>query len=345
MLKRLIALAAGVATVAASAAAIAAGISGAGATFPAPAYGKWAEAYKAQTGLLLNYQAIGSGGGIKQIEANTVDFGASDKPLKPDVLATNGLMQFPTVVGGVVPVVNLPGVGPGALRMTGPVLADIYRGVDVYWDSPVIKAFNPGVKLPHIKITVVHRSDGSGTSFLFTSYLAMKAPHWAADVGASDAVNWPVGVGGKGNDGVAAMVKQTIGAIGYVEYAYAKQNHMSYAVMQNRSGAWVSPDAENFAAAAAGAKWSAAPGFYLLLLDQAGQKAWPITGATFILMHTKQANAQTGHDVLAFFDWAYKNGDATAASLDYVPLPENVKALVRKSWSKITGPDSKPVYK
>ena len=345
MLKRIIALAAGVAVVAASAAAIAASISGAGATFPAPAYGKWAEAYKAQTGLLLNYQAIGSGGGIKQIEANTVDFGASDKPLKPDALATNGLMQFPTVVGGVVPVVNLPGVGPGALRMTGPVLADIYRGVDVYWDSPVIKAFNPGVKLPHIKITVVHRSDGSGTSFLFTSYLAMKAPHWAADVGASDAVNWPVGVGGKGNDGVAAMVKQTIGAIGYVEYSYAKQNHMAYAVMQNRAGAWVSPDAENFAAAAAGAKWSTAPGFYLLLLDQSGQKAWPITGATFILMHTKQSNAQTGHDVLAFFDWAYKNGDALAASLDYVPLPESVKALVRKSWLKITGPDGKPVYK
>ena len=345
MLKRIIALATGVAVVAASAAAIAASISGAGATFPAPAYGKWAEAYKAQTGLLLNYQAIGSGGGIKQIEANTVDFGASDKPLKPDALATNGLMQFPTVVGGVVPVVNLPGVGPGALRMTGPVLADIYRGVDVYWDSPVIKAFNPGINLPHIKITVVHRSDGSGTSFLFTSYLAMKAPHWAADVGASDAVNWPVGVGGKGNDGVAAMVKQTIGAIGYVEYAYAKQNHMAYAIMQNRAGTWVAPEAANFSAAAAGAKWSAAPGFYLLLLDQAGAKAWPITGATFILMHTKQTNAQTGHDVLAFFDWAYKNGDAAAASLDYVPLPENVKALVRKSWLKITGPDGKPVYK
>ena len=345
MLKRFMAIAMGIAVVAVSTGASAAGISGAGATFPAPVYGKWAEAYKGQTGLLLNYQAIGSGGGIKQIEANTVDFGASDKPLKPDVLAANGLMQFPTVVGGVVPVVNLPGVAPGQLRMTGPVLADIYRGVDVYWDAAVIKAFNPGVKLPHIKITVVHRSDGSGTSFLFTSYLSLKAPHWAADVGANDAVNWPVGVGGKGNDGVAAMVKQTPGAIGYVEYAYAKQNHMTYAVMQNRSGAWVSPEAANFAAAAAGAKWSAAPGFYLLLLDQPGAKAWPITGATFILMHTKQTNAASAHDVLAFFDWAYKNGDAAAAALDYVPLPEAVKGLVRKSWSKIAGPDGKPVYK
>jgi phosphate transport system substrate-binding protein len=345
MLKRLLALAAGVAVAAACTGAGAAGISGAGATFPAPVYGKWAEAYKAQTGLLLNYQAIGSGGGIKQIEANTVDFGASDKPLKPDVLATNGLVQFPTVVGGVVPVVNLPGVAPGQLRMSGAVLADIYRGVDVFWDAPVIKAFNPGLKLPHMKITVVHRSDGSGTSFLFTSYLSMKAPHWAADVGANDAVSWPVGVGGKGNDGVAAMVKQTPGSIGYVEYAYAKQNHMTYAVMQNRSGAWVSPEAANFAAAAAGAKWSAAPGFYLLLLDQPGAKAWPITGATFILMHAKQTNAAPAHDVLAFFDWAYKNGDAAAASLDYVPLPETVKTLVRKSWSRIAGPDGKPVYK
>jgi phosphate transport system substrate-binding protein len=345
MLKKLIAIAAGVAAAAVCSGAGAAGISGAGATFPAPVYGKWAEAYKAQTGLPLNYQAIGSGGGIKQIEANTVDFGASDKPLKPDVLATNGLMQFPTVVGGVVPVVNLPGIAPGGLRMTGQVLADIYRGVDLYWDSPVIRAFNPGVKLPHIKITVVHRSDGSGTTFLFTSYLSRKAPHWAADVGANDAVNWPAGVGGKGNDGVAAMVKQTPGAIGYVEYIYAKQNHMTYALMQNRSGAWVSPDADNFAAAAAGAKWSNAPGFFLLLLDQPGAKAWPITGATFILMHTRQTNAQNAHDVLAFFDWAYKNGNPAAASLDYVPLPDPVKALVRRSWSKITGPDGKPVYK
>jgi phosphate transport system substrate-binding protein len=345
MLKTILAACAGVAVIAACTAAAAASISGAGATFPAPVYAKWAEAYKAQTGLLLNYQAIGSGGGIKQIEANTVDFGASDKPLKPDVLATSGLMQFPTVVGGVVPVVNLPGIAPGGIRMTGPVLADIYRGVRVYWDDAVIKSFNPGVKLPHIKITVVHRSDGSGTSFLFTSYLSLEAPHWAKDVGANDAVSWPVGVGGKGNDGVAAMVKQTPGSIGYVEYAYAKQNHMTYALMKNHAGGWVSPTAENFAAAAAGAKWAAAPGFYLLLLDQPGAKSWPITGATFILMHTKQSNAQNAHDVLAFFDWAYKNGNPAAQQLDYVPLPDPVKAMIRKSWLKIAGPNGQAVYK
>jgi phosphate transport system substrate-binding protein len=329
----------------AGAAAVAASISGAGATFPAPVYAKWAELYKAATANNLNYQAIGSGGGIKQIEAKTVDFGASDKPLKPDVLAANGLMQFPTVVGGVVPVVNLPGIAPGGVRMTGPVLADIYRGVRTFWDDPVIKSFNPGVRLPHERITVVHRSDGSGTTFLFTSYLSLKAPHWAKLVGANDSVNWPVGVGGKGNDGVAAMVRQTPGAIGYVEYAYAKQNRMTYALMQNRQGRWVSPTAPSFAAAAAGARWQAAPGFYLLLLDQPGAGAWPITGATFILMHVKQTNAQNGHDVLAFFDWAYKNGDPAAEQLDYVPLPEPVKALIRKSWVKITGPDGKPVYK
>jgi phosphate transport system substrate-binding protein len=313
--------AAGIATLAIAAvgaAAIAANISGAGATFPAPVYQKWAEAYKGATGNQLNYQAIGSGGGIKQIEANTVDFGASDKPLKPADLDANGLQQFPTVIGGVVPVVNLPGIAPGGIRLTGGVLSDIYRGVIPYWDDPHIKALNPGAKLPHEKITVVHRSDGSGTSFLYTSYLSEMGPSWAQQVGASDSVNWPTGIGGKGNDGVAALVRQTVGAIGYVEYAYAKQNHMTYAVMQNKAGRWVAPTAENFAAAAAGAKWSSAPGFYLLLLNQPGANAWPITGATFILMHKKQANAQAGHDVLAFFDWAYKNGNPAAASLDYV---------------------------
>ena len=345
MLKTLIAAATGLAATAACTLASAAGISGAGATFPAPVYAKWAEAYKARTGLLLNYQPIGSGGGIKQIEANTVDFGASDKPLKPDVLAANGLVQFPTVIGGVVPVVNLPGVAPGALRLTGPILADIYRGVDRFWDSPVIKSYNPTVRLPHMRITVVHRSDGSGTTFLYTSYLSLQAPHWAKDVGANDAVSWPVGVGGKGNDGVAAMVKQTPGSIGYVEYAYAKQNRMTYAVMKNRAGGWVAPTAANFAAAAAGAKWSAAPGFYLLLLDQPGARAWPITGATFILMHTRQSNPENGKAVLSFFDWAYKNGDAAAGQLDYVPLPEPVKALVRKSWNRIGGPNGQPVYR
>ena len=326
-------------------AAVAGNISGAGATFPAPVYAKWAESYKAQTGAALNYQAIGSGGGKKQIIANTVDFGASDKPMKPDELAANGLQQFPTVIGGVVPVMNLPGIKAGEIHLTSKVLADIYLGLIKTWDDPVLASWNKGVKLPHMPITVVHRSDGSGTSFLFTSYLSMGDELWAKGPGGNDAVNWPVGIGGKGNDGVAAFVKQTPGAIGYVEYAYAKQNSMDYAVMQNKAGKWVAPTAANFAAAAAGAKWNAAPGFYLLLLDQPGANAWPITGATFILMHSKQSNAQNGHDVLAFFDWAYKSGDAAAASLDYVTLPAPVKALVRKSWSTIVGPDGKPVYK
>jgi phosphate transport system substrate-binding protein len=344
MLKKLAAGIAGAALAAVCTVAIAANISGAGATFPAPVYQKWAEAYKAATGNQLNYQAIGSGGGIKQIEASTVDFGASDKPLKPADLQANGLQQFPTVVGGVVPVVNLPGVQPGGIRITGPVLSDIYRGVIPYWDDPHLVAINPGVKLPHEKITVVHRSDGSGTSFLYTSYLSLEGPSWARDIGASDSPNWPTGIGGKGNDGVAALVRQTVGAIGYVEYAYAKQNHMTYALMQNHAHHWVGPTAENFAAAAAGAKWNAAPGFYLLLLDQPGANAWPITGATFILMHSKQTNAQAGHDVLAFYDWAYKNGNPQAAALDYVPLPDAVKAQVRRSWATIVGPDGKPVY-
>jgi phosphate transport system substrate-binding protein len=323
----------------------AASISGAGATFPAPVYAKWAETYKAQTGNNLNYQAIGSGGGIKQIEANTVDFGASDKPLKAEELEANGLMQFPTVMGGVVPVMNLPGIKPGQIKMTGAQLADIYRGVIKKWNDPLLTKSNPGVPLPNLPITVVHRSDGSGTTFLFTSYLAMKAPHWASDVGASDSVSWPVGMGGKGNDGVAAFVKQTPGGIGYVEYAYAKQNSLTYALMQNKAGKFVAPTAENFAAAAAGADWRKAPGMYLLLLDQPGPTSWPITGATFILMHTKQTNPESAREVLSFFDWAYKNGDGAAQSLDYVALPAAVKTLIHGAWAaKIAGPDGKPVF-
>ncbi|HLZ85568.1 MAG TPA: phosphate ABC transporter substrate-binding protein PstS [Caulobacteraceae bacterium] len=325
-------------------AAMAANISGAGATFPAPVYAKWAETYKAQTHNDLNYQAIGSGGGIKQINASTVDFGASDKPLKPDALAAGGLQQFPTVIGGVVPVMNLPGFQAGQIHMTGKLVSYIYQGTIKRWNDPAIQSWNKGLKLPNMPITVVHRSDGSGTSFLFTTYLSMSDPKWAAGPGGNDAVNWPVGLGGKGNDGVAAFVKQTPGSIGYVEYAYAKQNHMDYAVMMNKAGKWVSPTAANFAAAAANAKWSGAPGFYLLLLDQPGATAWPITGATFILMHKKQTDAQKGHDVLAFFDWAYKNGDAEAQGLDYVTLPLAVKNQVRKSWSTIVGPSGKPVY-
>ena len=333
------ALIAGVATL-----AQAATISGAGATFPAPVYAKWAESYKAQTGNSLNYQAIGSGGGIKQINAGTVDFGASDKPLKPDDLATSGLVMFPTVVGGVVPVVNLPGVKPGQIKLTGAQVADIYRGVIKKWNDPLLAKTNPGVAMPNVPITVVHRSDGSGTTFLFTTYLSMKAAHWAQQVGGNDSVQWPTGIGGKGNDGVAAFVKQTPGAIGYVEYAYAKQNGMTYTLLQNKAGKFVSPTAANFAAAAAGAKWQSAPGFYLLLLDQAAPDAWPITGATFILVHKQQTDAADGAAVLKFFDWAYKNGDGAAAQLDYVPLPAAVKDLIRRSWGKVVGPDNKPVY-
>jgi phosphate transport system substrate-binding protein len=318
-------------------------ISGAGATFPAPLYAKWAEAAKPATGITMNYQAIGSGGGIKQIQANTVAFGASDKPLRPEELEKGGLLQFPTVMGGVVPVANLPGVQPGGLKLTGPVLADIYLGKIKTWSAPEITALNAGAKLPNMPITVVHRSDGSGTTFLFTSYLAQVAPQWGK-VGASDSVAWPTGLGGKGNDGVAAFVKQTPGAIGYVEYAYAKQNNMTYAQLQNASGAFVAPTAANFAAAAAGADWAKAPGFYLLLLNQPGQNAWPITGATFILVHRQQTDPSQGRAVLSFFDWAYKNGDAQAQALDYVPLPDSVKTLVRQSWSGVLGPDGKPVF-
>ncbi|MBW8814252.1 MAG: phosphate ABC transporter substrate-binding protein PstS [Caulobacterales bacterium] len=345
MFKRYLTAIAAVLSLAGAGAAQAADISGAGATFPAPVYAKWAEAYQAQTGNRLNYQAIGSGGGIKQIGASTVDFGATDKPLKPDDLAAGGLAMFPTVIGGVVPVMNLPGIKAGEVKLTGPQLADIYRGVIKRWDDPLLAKTNPGVKLPAMPITVVHRSDGSGTSFVFTTYLSMKAAHWASEVGANDSVKWPTGLGGKGNDGVAAYVKQTPGAIGYVEYAYAKQNGMTYALMQNKAGKFVTPDAANFKAAAANANWKAAPGFYLLLLDQPGADAWPITAATFILVHTKQEDAAKGRNVLAFFDWCYKNGDAAAAQLDYVPLPAAVKDLVRASWSKVVSPDGKPVYK
>jgi phosphate transport system substrate-binding protein len=323
----------------------AADISGAGATFPAPVYAKWAELYKAKTGIGLNFQAIGSGGGIKQIEAKTVDFGASDKPMKLADLTANGLYQFPTVMGGVVPVMNLPGIAPGQVKLTGSVLASIYLGEIKVWTDPRIASLNPGLKLPGLPITVVHRSDGSGTSFIFTTYLAQKSAAWATKVGGSDSVDWPTGLGGKGNDGVAAFVKQTIGSIGYVEYAYAKQNHLTYALMQNKAGAYVAPTASAFAAAAVGADWTKAPGNYLLLLDQPGAASWPITAATFILVYKTQSNPESGKAVLSFFDWDYKNGDPAAEQLDYVPLPAPVKALMRKQWAEeVKGPDGKPVY-
>jgi phosphate transport system substrate-binding protein len=319
-------------------------LSGAGATFPAPIYAKWAEAYKAQTGVGLNYQAIGSGGGIKQIKAKTVDFGATDKPLKPEELDAAGLYQFPTVIGGVTPVVNVPGLAPGGLHLTGALLADIFLGKVKMWNAPEIRALNAGLNLPNLPIAVVHRSDGSGTSFLFTTYLAAQSPEWASKVGASDSVNWPTGLGGKGNDGVAAFVKQTAGSIGYVEYAYARQNGMAWASIRNRDGRFPAAAAENFAAAASGADWSKAPGNYLLLLDQPGENAWPITGATFILVYRRPGDPTRTGKVLDFFDWAYRSGDAAAAQLDYVPLPADVKTLVRQQWATtIKTADGRPV--
>jgi len=319
-------------------------IAGAGATFPAPLYAKWAEDYKATSGLTLNYQAIGSGGGIKQIKAKTVDFGASDKPLKPEELDEAGLYQFPTVMGGVVPIVNAPGIAAGQLKLSGEVLGDIFLGKVTKWNAPEIAKLNAGVTLPNLPITVVHRSDGSGTTFLFTSYLAMRNPEWSSKVGASDSLEWPVGLGGKGNGGVSAFVKQTSGSIGYVEYAYAKQNSLAHVDLQNHDGQFVAPDADAFAAAAANADWSNAPGNFLLLLDQPGAGSWPITGATFILVYKQQTDAAKAKQVLAFFDWAYKNGDADAGGLDYVPLPAAVKDRMRAQWADIKGPDGQPVY-
>jgi phosphate transport system substrate-binding protein len=324
--------------------AMAADITGAGATFPAPIYTKWAEAYKGATGTGLNYQAIGSGGGIKQIKAKTVDFGASDKPLKLDDLNAAGLYQFPTVMGGVVPIVNLPGVKPGQLKLSGALLADIFMGKVTKWNAPQIAALNRGVPLPNLPITVVHRSDGSGTSFLFTTYLSMKSPEWGQKVGGNDAVSWPTGIGGKGNDGVNAFVKQTVGAIGYVEYFYAKQNNATFTLLQNKAGLFPPPIPASFGWAAAKADWAHAPGNYILLLDQAAPKAWPITGATFILVYKEQDNAAAGGGVLKFFDWAYKGGDGMAAQLDYVPLPAEVKNMVRKQWATMVKSGGKPVY-
>jgi phosphate transport system substrate-binding protein len=312
--------------------AIAADLTGAGATFPYPIYAKWAEAYKKATGTGLNYQSIGSGGGIKQIKARTVDFGASDMPLKAEELEADGLMQFPMVMGGVVPIVNLDGVTPGQLKLTGPVLADIYLGKISKWNASEIASLNPGVKLPAEEITVVHRADGSGTSFLFTDFLSKTNPDFKTKVGSGTAVKWPVGVGGKGNEGVAANVQRIKNSIGYVEYAYAKKNNMQHAQLKNREGQFVQPDDETFKAAAAGADWSKAPGFALVLTDQAGKNSWPITGASFILMHKAQADGAKGKEVLKFFDWAYKNGGAMATELDYVAMPASVTNLVQNAW-------------
>jgi phosphate transport system substrate-binding protein len=324
--------------------AMAAEISGAGATFPYPIYAKWAEAYKAKTNLSMNYQSIGSGGGIKQITAKTVDFGASDMPLKPEELDKGGLQQFPMVMGGVVPVVNLQGIAPGQLKLDGPVLAGMYLGTITKWNDKAIAALNPGVALPDKAVATVHRSDGSGTNFIFTHYLSSVAADFKAKVGENTSVEFPGGLGGKGNEGVAALTARTDGAIGYVEYAYALQNKMTYALLKNKEGEFVSPNSKTFQAAAANADWSKAPGFYLLLTDQPGKESWPITGATFILMHKEQAKPETAREVLNFFDWAYHNGGQLAEQLDYVPMPPAVITAVEESWKQIKGSDGKPVW-
>jgi phosphate transport system substrate-binding protein len=318
---------------------------GAGATFPAPVYTAWAQAYRTATGNELNYQAIGSGGGIRQIKAKTVDFGASDKPLLASELSQAGLMQFPTVIGGVVPIINVKGLAPGSLRLTGSVLGEIYLGHITRWNDPHIAQLNPRIRMPALPITVVHRSDGSGTSFIFTSYLARTSPAWSRAVGASDSVNWPTGIGGKGNDGVAAFVKQTTGAIGYVEYIYARKDRtVPFALVQNAAGQYPQPNAASFAAAAASAPWGRSPGNYVLLINQPGANAWPISGATFILVYKNPENPAHAANVLRFFDWAYKNGDAAAASLDYVPLPAAVKNLMRRQWATEIQSSGKPIY-
>jgi phosphate transport system substrate-binding protein len=312
--------------------AFAADMTGAGATFPYPIYAKWAESYKATTGNGLNYQSIGSGAGIKQIKAKTVDFGASDMPLSAADLDAAGLMQFPAIMGGVVAIVNLDGVAPGQMKLTGPVIADIYLGKITKWNAPAIVALNPGLKLPVDEITVVHRADGSGTSFLFTDYLSKTSPEFNTKVGPGAAVKWAVGVGGKGNEGVAANVQRIKGAIGYVEWAYAKKNKITHTQLQNKDGHFMQPSDDSFKAAAAGAEWSKTPGFAIVLTNQAGKESWPITGVSFILMHKTQADAAKGKEVLKFFDWAYKSGEAMAVDLDYVPMPQSVVKLVEGAW-------------
>ena len=316
-------------------------VTGAGATFPAPLYSKWAGDYNKATGVKINYQSVGSGAGLRQIEAKTVDFGASDMPLKDDELAKKGLMQFPTVIGGVVPVVNIKGVAPGQLKLTGQVLGDIYLGKITKWTDPAIKALNPTLALPDVAIAPVRRADGSGTSFIFTNYLSKVNAEWKAKVGEGTAVNWPVGAGGKGNEGVAAFVGRLPNSIGYLEYAYIKQNKLTFAQMKNAAGNFVSPEDVSFKAAAAGADW--AKSFYQILTEQPAKEAWPITGATFIVMHKTQDKPAQAAATLKFFEWAYKNGDKTADDLDYVPMPAVVKTTIEKSWAEIKDASGKAV--
>lgn len=325
----------------AAGAAMAQDVTGAGATFPAPLYAKWADAYNKATSVKINYQSVGSGAGLRQIRGKTVDFGASDMPLKDDELAKDGLMQFPTVIGGVVPVINVKGITPGQMKMTGQVLGDIYLGKIKKWNDPALVALNPGVALPDQAIAPVQRADGSGTTFIFTNYLSKVNADWKAQVGEGSAVKWVTGSGGKGNEGVASFVQRLPGSIGYVEYSYAKSNKMSHVLMRNAAGNFVAPDDTTFKAAAAGAAWDKS--FYQILTEQPGKDAWPITGATFIMMHKAQDKPASAAASLKFFDWAMANGDAMATELEYVALPDNVKALVRRSWAEVKDGSGKAI--
>ncbi|WP_038215768.1 phosphate ABC transporter substrate-binding protein PstS [Xenophilus azovorans] len=331
----------GLAAATAFSAAFAQEATGAGASFPAPLYAKWAADFNKATGVKINYQSVGSGAGLKQIEAKTVDFGASDAPLKDEDLSAKGLLQFPTVIGGVIPVVNIQGIKPGELKLSGQVLGDIYLGKITKWNDPAIKALNGSLNLPDAAIAPVRRADGSGTSFLFTNYLSKVNAEWKDKVGEGTAVNWPTGAGGKGNEGVAAFVGRLPNSIGYVEYAYVKQNKMTYALLQNQAGKFVAPDDAAFKAAAAGAAWDKS--FYQILTNQPGEGSWPITGATFILVHKVQDKPAQGSTVLRFFDWAYKNGDKTAGDLDYVPMPASVKTAIVKAWSDVKDGQGKSI--
>ena len=345
-LKVLLKAAAGVAASGVVLAAQAADMTGAGASFPYPVYAKWATLYQKATGNRVNYQSIGSGGGQQQIIAKTVDFGASDDPMKGPELEKNGLLQFPAVIGGTVPVVNVQGIAAGQLKLSGQVLADIFLGKVKMWNDPAIAALNPGLKLPDAAVIVVHRSDGSGTTFGWTNYLSKVSPDWKAHVGEGKAVKWPVGQGGKGNEGVAAYVRQLRNAIGYVEYAYAKQNHLSWVSLENRDGRFVQPTQATFAAAAENAEWNSAPGMGVVLTDEPGAQSWPVTSATFILVHKKQENPGKARQVLAFFDWAFEHGAKAAEALDYVPLPADVTTKIVEAWkTQIVAADGSAVWK
>jgi len=324
-------------------AALALDISGAGATFPYPIYAKWAETYKKDTGNGLNYQSIGSGGGIKQIKARTVTFGASDKPLKAEELDAANLIQWPQVIGGIVPVVNIDGVAPGELVLDGATLAKIFLGDIKSWDDAAIKKLNPKAKLPATPIVVVHRSDGSGTTFNFTNYLSKVSEDWKSKVGEESAVEWPAGIGAKGNEGVANNVSNTKGAIGYVEYAYAKQNKMTHTKMLNAAGKSVAPGVESFQSAAASADWAKSPGFYQIITNEPGAKSWPISAATFILLPKDPKDEPAASEALKFFAWAFDKGGKQAEELDYIPMPKPVVELIKKSWANVKGADGKPL--